>query len=223
MRLSYFAAGAIAAFVPLHAGASTLEARIDGDPMQVFADADEDGFLTVAAGPRSGYEAVTIDVVKQEAPPFDQLLANVIVANTAGEPNETIRVEVTGHFENNAAGIWPGVFTATGNDALGSDWTIASYVGDSAYDTDAATGARLGISADGSLFAMSNLIRFNANDYWVTHVFDHSATSNSISASASADFSASASADLTPVPVPAAGFLLIGALGGLAAMKRRKG
>lgn len=218
MRLSYIAAGVIAVVVPLHSNAATLEARIDGDDALRYEDADGDGLLTVAAGAQSGYEAVTIDVIKQEAPPFDQLLANVIVANTSGSPNETIKVEVTGHFGNNAAGVWPGVFTAAANDALGpatdSEWKIASYVGRSAYDTGAS--AQLGIEEDGSLFAVSNLIRFNANDYWITHVFDHTATSNNVSSSASADF-------VAPVPLPAAGVLLLGALSGLASLGRRKG
>ncbi len=220
MRLSFLAAGVIAMVVPLHAGASTLEARIDGDDSLRWEDVGGTGVLNVNAGPVSGYETVTINVIKQVAPPFDQLLANVVVANTAGDPNESIRVEVTGHFQNNAAGIWPGQFTATANDVLGSTWNIATYIGNSAYDTGA--GALLGITASGSLVAQSNLILFNANDYWITHVFDHTATSNSVSATASADARVSPE-DISPIPLPAAGFLLIGALGGLAALRRRKG
>jgi hypothetical protein len=219
MKLTHLLIGTALALVPLASAASTLEARIDSDASLVWADEDDDGLLTVAAGAQSGYEAVTINAVKQLAPPADQLLANVIVANTAGDANESIRVEVTGHFQNNAAGIWPGQFTATANDVMGSTWDIRTYVGNGAYDTD--SGAQLAISASGSLLAVSNLLRFNANDYWITHVFDHTATSNNISASASAD--AMISPDLTPVPVPAAGLLLLGALGGLAALRRRKG
>jgi hypothetical protein len=219
MRLTCFLAGAIAASLPFAAAASTLEMRINGDDAQRYIDngpGDDDGrpgILSVSAGPVSGYEVVSANVVRQTAPPFDQLFADVDVSNLEGGP-ATIRIEVTGHFRNNSAGLWPGSFSATANDVLGSEWDITTYIGGAAYDQG--EGAIIGVSNDGSLFAVSNLIRFNPNNYWITHVFNHTADRDNVAASANADF-------VAPVPVPAAGLLLMGALGGIAAMRRRKG
>ena len=218
MKLTTLAAAAAVGFplAALPAGASTLEmleVRIDEDNSLVYADqglADNNaasGSLNVSVGPVSGYETVTVSAIKQEAPPFDQLLANVTVANTSGGP-EAITIEVTGRFENNVEGLWPGQFSANANDVRGSTWDITSWIGSAAYDRQV-----LGLTANGSLFAVSNVIGFNPNDYWVTHVFNHEAGPN-VSAQASVDF-------IAPVPVPAAGFLLIGAFGGLAALRRR--
>jgi hypothetical protein len=219
MRLTFILVGAIAATLPFAAVASTLEMRINGDDALRYIDngpGDDDGrpdFLTVSAGAVSGYEVVSANVVRQTAPPFDRLLADVGVEKPEGGP-ATIRIEVTGHFRNNSAGLWPGSFSATADDVLGSAWDITTYIGNAAYDQG--DGAIIGVSNDGSLFAVSNLIRFNPNNYWITHVFTHDADGDEVVASANADF-------LAPVPVPAAGLLLIGALGGLAAMRRRAG
>jgi hypothetical protein len=224
MRLATLLTGTLVAVLPVAAAASTLEMRVnDGEVIVADNGAGDSngaaGILNAALGVVSGYEDVSINVVRQEAPPFDQLQADVDVFNESGGP-ASIKIEVTGHFANNAAGIWPGQFTATANDVRGSTWDIASYIGSAAYDTGAT--AQIGVTASGSLFAVSNLILFNANDYWITHVFNHTADRDNVSASANADVSVGPDS-VTPVPVPAAGLLLMGGLGGLAAMRRRKG
>jgi hypothetical protein len=175
-------------------------------------DANDNAGILAWSGSAAGYEAVSVDAIQQTAPPLDQLLADFDVGNTEGG-STSIRIEVTGHFENNADGLWPAQFTATANDVTGSPSTVASYIGSSAYDQG--EGATAVIDETGALFAVSNFIRFNPNSYWITHVYENAAGPNT-SASGSADF-------LAPIPVPAAGFLLLGALGGLAAVRRRKG
>jgi hypothetical protein len=220
MKLTTLLCGTAVAIFPLAAAASTLEMRVNDGALVVADNGAGDsnateGILNANLGAYSGYEAVSVNGVQQTAPPFDQLQADVDVTNLTGG-TASIKVEMTAQFINNVDALWPGQFSATANDASGSVWDVRSYIGSTAYDQ-----GQLGLSASGALFAESNLILFNANDYWITHVFEHTAGDN-VSASANADFNAQPG-EISPIPVPAAGFLLIGALGGLAAFRRRKG
>lgn len=217
MKLQSLVIGALVATVPLTAGAATLSMRVNGPGGTEYFDqgsGDEspvDGVLAVVGATAAGYEYAGSTAIKQDAPPLDQLQASVDVFNKTGGP-ASIMIEVTGHFSNGVSGDWLGAFTSTANDATGSDWTVSSYIGTSAYGRN-----MLALSNSGSVTALSNIVAFDPSDYWVTHVFDHEADKNNVSASASADF-------IAPVPVPAAGLLLVGALGGLGALRhRRKG
>lgn len=204
----------VVALAPVVASASTLQMRINGGVDGVFAD-DGDGNLIANLTEVPGYEFVNVAATQRFAPPFDQLLANVTVKNSA---EASVLVEVTGHFTNPGNGQLPAVFTATANDALpgGSEWLIRSYISDVAFGTGEGAILILDTTQEsGQLVAVAqrSFGIVNLGDYFVTHSLRH--TGISIAQSA-------ASADFSVVPVPAAGFLLIGALGGLAALKRRR-
>ena len=215
MRPIHLIAGALVALVPFVASASTLEMRINGGADGVFADTEGDGFLNAFSTTVPGYDFVQVTATQKFAPPFDQLLANVTVRNNA---RASVLVEVTGHFENTISPQLPAIFTATANDALpgGSDWLIRSYIGDEAYGTGAGAILVLDTSTEAGgpiATAQQSFSILDLGNYWVTHSLWHSGGPNTQSA---------ANADFAAIPVPAAGFLLIGALGGLAALKRRR-
>jgi hypothetical protein len=161
-----------------------------------------------------GYELVSTTAIRQTAPPRDQLLVDVDVFNAAGGAPASLALEVTAHFSNASTADWLGTFTSSANDATGSDWIIESWIGATAFGRGA-----LALEAQGALFAVSNLMMFDPNDYWITHVFNHTAQPGT-AASADADF-VSGEAAPSVVPIPAAGVLLLGALGGLAVFRRR--
>jgi hypothetical protein len=227
MRLVHLFAGTALALVPVAAIAATVEPSLQ---MRVNpGTADElnfvdngtgdgnmtDGILSVAGLETSGYELVSTTAIRQTAPPRDQLLVDVDVFNDGDGDAANIAIEVTAHFSNASTADWLGTFTASANDATGSDWIVESWLGDSAYGRGA-----LALEAQGALFAVSNLMMFDPNDYWITHVFNHSAQPGT-AASADADY-VSGEPGPSVVPVPAAGVLLLGALGGLAAFRRRQ-
>jgi hypothetical protein len=220
-------AGTALALVPLSSSAATVEPSLQlrlspGTAEEILvADNGEgdgnatDGILSVSNLAASGYELISTTAVLQPAPPRDQLLVSVDAYNAPGGETANLALEVTAHFSNTTTEGWLGNFTASANDATGSDWVIQSWIGDTAF----ARGA-LALEQQGSLFAVSNLMWFDPTNYWITHVFGNEAEPGT-STSADADYMGEAGQP-SVVPLPAAGVLLIGALGGLAAMRRRR-
>jgi hypothetical protein len=226
MKLSRFLTGTALALVPLASAAATLEPSLQlrvapgtADEILVtdngMGDGNmTDGILSVANLAASGYEFISTTAIRQPAPPRDQLLVSVDAYNAPGGDPAKLALEVTGHFSNATTEGWLGNFTASANDATGSDWVIESWIGDSAF----ARGA-LALERQGALFAVSNLMWFDPTSYWITHVFGNEAEPGTAT-SADADYVGEAGQPAV-VPLPAGGFLLIGAVGGLAAMRRR--
>lgn len=227
MKLVLLFAGTALALVPLASAAATVEPvlqmRVSPGTAEELSFTDNgaddgnmtDNILSVTNLVASGYEMISTTAIRQPGPPRDQLLVDLDVFNAAGGETAKLDLEVTAHFSNDTTDGWLGAFTATANDATGSDWSIQSWIGDAAF----ARGA-LALTTGGSLVAVSNLMWFDPTSYWITHVFKHEAAPGT-AASADADYVGSED-DVSVVPVPAAGFLLIGALGGLAAMRRRR-
>lgn len=216
MRPIHLVTGLLVMLMPLAAGASTLQMRINGGADGVYSDTDDDGLLVVTeAGTISGFDLVQVNATQKLAPPFNQLLANMTVDHNAPA---TILVEVTAEFTNPGGQTLPSVFAATANDAMQSEWLIRSFVGSSAYDTSDTAVLILDTTADGVVtpFAVRSMANLNLSSFWITHAMQHTGGADTVAAG-SADF-----ADLAAVPVPAAGVLLLGALGGLAAVKRRR-
>jgi hypothetical protein len=225
MRLVHLFTGTALALVPAATVAATMEPtlqmRVNPGTAEELSFVDNgagdgnmtDGILSVAGLATSGYELVSTTAIRQTAPPRDQLLVDVDVFNDKDGAPASLALEVTAHFSNASTEDWLGTFTASANDATGSDWVVESFLGDSAYGRGS-----LALQAQGALFAVSNLMMFDPNDYWITHVFNHSAQPGT-SASADADYVSGEAPSV--VPVPAAGVLLLGALGGLAAFRRR--
>jgi hypothetical protein len=226
MRLSWFLTGTLLAIIPLASAAATVEPSLQSRVAPGTADeilvSDNgagdgnmtDGILSASNLAASGYELIFTTAIRQPAPPRDQLLVSVDADNARGGAPATFALEVTGHFSNATTEGWLGTFTASANDATGSDWVVQSWIGDSAF----ARGA-LALDAQGALFAVSNLMWFDPTDDWITHVFGNEADPGT-STSADADY-VGGEGQPSVVPLPAAGLLLIGALGGLAAMRRR--
>jgi hypothetical protein len=213
MRPIHLVAGVLVALVPLTASASTLQMRINGGADGVFFDDDANGrIIVVEEGTIAGFDLVQVTATQKLAPPFNQLLANMSLDyNRAG----SILVEVTAEFTNPGSQTLPGVFTATANDALQSNWLIRSFVGGSAYDTSDTAVLVLDTTDEGVVtpLAVRSMANLNLSNFWITHSMQHSGGPNTIAAG---------SADFAAIPVPAAGVLLLGALGGLAAVKRRR-
>ncbi len=213
MRPIHLFAGVLVALIPLTASAASLQMRINGGADGTYSDEDGDGSLVVSDTTISGFDLVLVSATQKLAPPFNQLLANMTVDHNAAA---TILVEVTAEFDNPGGQTLPGVFTATANDALQSDWLIQSYVGASAYDTSDTAVLVLDTTAEGVVtpVAVRSMANLDLSNFWITHALQHTGGANTVAAG-SADFAA-------VVPVPAAGLLLLGALGGLAAVKRRR-
>jgi hypothetical protein len=226
MKLTHLLTGTAIALVPLASAAATVDPSLQlriapGTAEEILVNDNDSGdlnamddILSVSNLAASGYEMISTTAVRQPGPPRDQLLVSVDAYNAPGGETANLALEVTAHFTNDSTEGWLGTFTSSANDATGSDWVIESWIGDSAF----ARGA-LALEAQGALFAVSNLMWFDPTDYWITHVFGNEAEPGT-AASADADYAGEAG-ELSAVPVPAAGFLLIGALGGLAAMRRR--
>lgn len=224
MRLTILAAATAVAALPLAAGAATVEEmlqmRIGGEGGTVILDNDAEdddgrlGFLSVRDTPAgsalTGYDLAVASGTKIDGPPLDQFFADVELTNLSNE-EKSVLIEVTANFQNADAGPqWPGAFSATVNDVTDrSDWLVQTWIGTEAYDRGV-----LAIEVEGTVTALSRIRNFDPRNYWITHLFDNTSPPNTNSG-ASADF-------VAPVPVPAAGFLLVGALGGLAAMRRRR-
>lgn len=214
MRPIALIAGVLAVLTPIAAGASTLQMRINGGTDGVYADTDGDGSLIVTeAGTISGFDLVQVTATQKIAPPFNQLLANMTVDHNAAA---TVLVEVTAQFTQPEAQTLPGVFTATANDALQSDWVIRSFVGSGPYDTSDTAVLVLDTTAEGAVtpLAVRSMANLDLSSFWITHAMQHTGGPDTVAAG---------SADFAAVPVPAAGLLLIGALAGFAAVRRRKG
>lgn len=215
MKLIHLVAGAVIALMPLTANAASLQMRINGGADGAFSDVDGDGRLVVTLENETaldGFDLLQVNAVRKTAPPFDQLLANMTVAHNA---SNSVLVEVTAHFTNPGKTSLPGVFSATANDATQSEWQIRSYIGSSAYDMDGAAVLVLDTSADGvtTPFAVRSIANLDIADYWVTHALRHTGGPDTVAAGA---------ADFAAIPLPASGILLLGALGGIGALMRRR-
>jgi hypothetical protein len=217
----------------LAAGAATvdetemLQQRIGGSEGVVILDNDgEDiddrlGYLSVRDRPDvtgapglTGFDLAVASGTKIDGPPLDQFFADVELTNRSGE-EKSVLIEITANFRNPEAGPrWPGAFSATVNDVTGnSQWLVQTWIGSGAYD-QGVLAIEIDTEEDTTVTAVSRLEFFNPRDYWITHLFDNTSPPDT-SSGANADF-------VAPIPVPAAGFLLLGALGGLAAMRRRQ-
>jgi hypothetical protein len=214
MRSIHLIAGALIALVPLTASASTLQMRINGGADGEYFDTDGDGRLVVTEDSTiSGFDLVQVTATQKLAPPFNQLLANMTVDHNEAA---TILVEVTAQFTKPGEATLPGMFGATANDAMQSEWLIRSFVGAEAYDTSETAVLVLDTSAEGvtTPVAVRSMASLNLSSFWITHALQHTGGPDTVAAG-NADFAA-------VVPVPAAGVLLLGALGGLAVVKRRR-
>jgi hypothetical protein len=221
--------GTALALVPLASAAATVEPSLlmrvspgAADELKFVDngagdDSAMDGVLSVNGLAASGYEMIDVNAVRQLAPPRDQLLVDVDVFNDKNGPTARLALEVTAHFSNASTEDWLGTFTASANDATESAWNIESFIGSEAYGRGV-----LALTRAGDLFAQKGVMWFDPTDYWITHVFGHVAPPGT-TASADADYVSEVPGDgPSVVPVPAAGFLLVGALGGLAALRRAR-
>ena len=209
--------GLALAIAPVAATASTVSIKFldaadtellmvtDGGVGDIAAEAGVVGF----AGAVGGMSFTMVSATQFLAPPTDQLQTVFSVTNTSQTAN-TLKLLSTAHFSNSGSGNWLGTFTATANDATGDIFSVMQYIGGSAFDTSTAPV----LSATGAVFSASAMALFDPTNYWITQSFDITLAAGS-SASASADF-------VGVIPVPAAGLLLIGGLGGLALIRRRK-
>jgi hypothetical protein len=222
MRLKTFVTTAVVAAFPFAASAASvdmLQMRIGGPDGTVILDndaLDDDpalGSLVLVDTPATGLTGFDLAVAtgsRLEGPPLDQFFADVRLTNASAE-EKSVLIEITANFQNPEAGPqWPGAFSATINDVTDrSDWLVQTWIGSTAYDRGV-----LAIQADTTVTALSRIELFNPRNYWITHLFDNTSPPGT-SSGANADF-------VAPIPVPAAGFLLLAALGGFAALRRRE-
>lgn len=165
------------------------------------------GVLIASAGSVGGYTFALDTSITTGYPSYDTLSSTLNLG--AGLAGSSARVEIS-HYFTSAMPVPAEALGSVTNNFLAFFGSVTSdiYVGTSLFDQ-----GTLVASTSGSLTTASGTTTLLSSSYYVTQIFSISGASNGGTAN---------SEWLAPVPVPAAGFLLVGALGGLGFAGRRR-